>query len=114
MKWVFLGAGLWFVYWVGWPQPSLSSMAQLATSHPAVLAFHTLPLDSTDHPEKAKKVGSLSGKDVVQPLQAMLEGKHGQPREVATLAVDLNDGTLEEFEHLPGIGPVLAARESGP
>jgi len=110
LKWAFLGAGLWFVYWVGWPQPSLSSMAQLATSHPAVLAFHTLPLDSTDHPEKAKKVGSLSGKDVVQPLQAMLEGKHGQPREVATLAVDLNDGTSAEFEHLPGIGPVLAGR----
>lgn len=110
MKLAFLGTGVCFVYWVGWPQPSLSPGPQLATSHTGVLASHTLPSGSADHPDEVVGVASLPGKDDVQPLQAGVEGEHGQPREVVAVTVDLNDSTLAELEHLPGIGPVLAGR----
>ncbi|WP_342349772.1 hypothetical protein, partial [uncultured Nitrospira sp.] len=108
MKLAFLGLGVCFVYWVGWPQPSLSPVAPL--ENPGVLESLTLLSGSADPPDEVVSVVSLSGRDVVQPLQVMVEGEEGQPREVAAFTVDLNDGTLTELEHLPGIGPVLAGR----
>lgn len=110
LKLAFLGTGVCFVYWVGWPQPFLSPVPQLATSHTGVLASHTLPSGSAEHPDEVVGVAPRPGKDDVQPLQPLVEGEHGQPEEVAALTVDLNHSTLAELEHLPGIGPVLAGR----
>ncbi len=108
VKLAFLGTGVCFVYWVGWPQPSLSPVAPL--ENPGVLVSHTHLSGSADHPDEVLIVASHSGRDVVQSLQVMEEGEPGQTREIAVLTVDLNDGTLAELEHLPGIGPVLAGR----
>jgi competence protein ComEA len=106
-KLAFLGVGVCFVYWTGWPQPSLSPVVPL--KNPVAHPSHTLPLSgSADHPEEVVGVAPLSGKALVQPLQ--VEWEDGQPSEVAAFTVDLNDGTLAELEHLPGIGPVLAGR----
>ena len=108
LKLAFLATGVCFVYWVGWPQPSLSPVAPL--ENPGVHPSHTPLSGSADHPDEVVSVAPLSGKDVVQPLQVAVEGELGQTREVAVFTVDLNDGTLAELEHLPGIGPVLAGR----
>ncbi len=108
-KLAFLGVGVCFVYWTGWPQPSLSPVVPL--KNPVAHPSHTLPLSgSADHLDEVVGVAPLSGKDRVQPLQVVVEGETRQTREVAAFIVDLNDGTLAEFEHLPGIGPVLAGR----
>jgi competence ComEA-like helix-hairpin-helix protein len=108
LKLAFLATGLCFVYWVGWPQPSLSPVAPL--ENPGVHPSHTPLSGSADHPDEVVSVAPLSGKDVVQPLQAVVEGEPGQLGEVAAFTVDLNDGTSAELEYLPGIGPVLAGR----
>lgn len=109
LKLAFLGLGVCFVYWTGWPQPSLSPVVPL--DNPGVHPTHTLLLSgSTNYPDEVVSAALLSGKDVVQPLQVMLVDEPGQTRETAAVTVDLNDGTLAELEHLPGIGPVLAGR----
>ncbi len=108
LKLAFLGTGVCFVYWVGWPQSSFSPVAPL--ENPGVQSSHILPSGSADHPDEVRSLSPLSGRDAVQPLQVMVEGENGQPREVAAFTVDLNEGTLAELEHLPGIGPVLAGR----
>ncbi len=108
LKLAFLGLGVCFVYWTGWPQPSLSLVVPL--ENPGVHSSHTLLLSgSADHPHEVVSVVPLSEKDGVQSLEVVGRG-HGQSREVAAFTVDLNDGTLAELEHLPGIGPVLAGR----
>lgn len=108
LKLAFLGTGVCFVYWVGWPQLSLSPVVPF--ENPDGLVSHP-PLSSFANPhDEVVSVAPLSGKDRVQPLQVMVEGEPGQTREIAMFTVDLNDGTLAEFEHLPGIGPVLARR----
>lgn len=108
LKLAFLGTGVCFVYWVGWTQPSLSPVVPI--ENPGVLLSHALLPGSTDHPDEVLIVAPHSGRDVVQPLQVMVKGEPGQIREIAVFTVDLNDGTLAELEHLPGIGPVLAGR----
>ena len=109
MKLGFLGLGVSFVYWIGWPQPSLSPVVPIENS--GVRLSHTLPPSgSSDHPDEDVNLASLSGKDGVQPLQVVLVDEPGQNREAEAFAVDLNNGTLAELEHLPGIGPVLAGR----
>lgn len=108
LKLALLGVGVFFVYWVGWPQPSLSPVAPL--EHSGVQPSHTLPSGSAGDPDEVVSVAPRSGRNVVHPLQVGVEGEGGQSREVAAFTVDLNDGTLAELEHLPGIGPILAGR----
>lgn len=48
--------------------------------------------------------------EVVQPIQTGRDRKGGESGPDTVFLVDLNDGTLAEFEHLPGIGAVLAGR----
>lgn len=108
LKLALLGVGVCFVYWVGWPQPSLSPVVRF--ENPDGLVSHSPLSSSADPPDEVVSVAPLSGKDRVQPLQVMVEGKTRQTREVAAVTVDLNDGTLAELEHLPGIGRVLAER----
>ena len=108
LKLALLGMGVFFVYWVGWPQPSLSPVVPLENS--GVQPSHTLPSGSAGAPEEVVSVPSRSGRNVVHPLQVGVEGEDGQSGEVAAFTVDLNDGTLAELEHLPGIGPILAGR----
>ena len=110
LKLVFLGTGVCFVYWVGWPNPPLAPVPQVSTSHPGVLLSHTVSSGSADYPDEVLGEAPLPGKNVVPPLQAVVEGEQSQPREVAAVTVDLNDGTSAELAHLPGIGPVLAGR----
>lgn len=108
LKMALLGMGVFFVYWVGWPQPSLSPVDPL--ENPDVQSPRTLPSGSAGDPDEVVSVAPLVGRNVVQPLQEGVKGEGGQSREVAAFTVDLNDGTLAEFEHLPGIGPILAGR----
>lgn len=103
-----LGMGVFFVYWVGWPQPSLSPVVPLEISD--AQSLRTLPSGSAGGPDEVVSVARLVGRNVVQPLQEGVKGEGGQSREVAAFTVDLNDGTLAELEHLPGIGPILAGR----
>ncbi|HNP60906.1 MAG TPA: helix-hairpin-helix domain-containing protein [Nitrospirales bacterium] len=108
LKLAFLGAGVCFVYWVGWPQLALSPGVPLENS--GVLESRTFLSGSADHPAEVVNVATHSGRDVVYPPQVMVKGEPGPTREIAGVTVDLNDGTLAELEHLPGIGPVLAGR----
>ncbi|MGP0594603.1 ComEA family DNA-binding protein [Nitrospira sp. T9] len=108
LKMALLGMGVFFVYWVGWPQPSLSPVAP--PKNLGVQPSHTLPSGSAGDPDEVVSGAPLSGRNVFQPLQVGVEGEEGQFREVAAFTVDLNDGTLAELEHLPGIGPILAGR----
>lgn len=103
-----LGVGVFFVYWVGWPQGSLSPVVPLPKT--GVPPSRTLPSASVGEPEEVVSVAPRSGRNVVHPLQVGVEGEDGQSGEVAAFTVDLNDGTLAELEHLPGIGPILAGR----
>ncbi|MGB5053914.1 MAG: helix-hairpin-helix domain-containing protein [Nitrospirales bacterium] len=106
LKLALLGIGVFFVYWVGWPQPALSPVVPLENSG----VQPPLPSGSAGDPDEAVSVAPFSGRNVVHPLQEGVEGEGGQSREVAAFTVDLNDGTLAELEHLPGIGPILAGR----
>lgn len=108
LKLALLGMGVFFVYWVGWPQPSLSPVVPIESS--GVQPSHTLFSSSAGDPDEIVGVVPRSGRNVVHPLQVGVEGEDGQSREVAAFTVDLNDGTLAELEHLPGIGPILAGR----
>lgn len=103
-----LGVGVFFVYWVGWPQGSLSPVVPFPKT--GVPPSRTLPSASVGEPEEVVSVAPRSGRNVVHPLQVGVEGEDGQSGEVAAFTVDLNDGTLAELEHLPGIGPILAGR----
>jgi hypothetical protein len=107
LKLAFLATGVWFVDWVGWPQPSLFTMPQLENS--GSLTSRTLHSGSADHPSQSEGETLGSGETVVHPHQERVR-EHEPPRELNGFAVDLNHGTLAELEHLPGIGPVLAGR----
>jgi len=108
LKLALLGVGVLFVYWVGWPQVSLSPVVPIKNS--GVQPSHTLASGSAGDPDEVVSVAPFAGRNVGQPLQEGVEGEDGQSREVAAFTVDLNDGTLAELEHLPGIGPILAGR----
>ncbi|HBP88647.1 MAG TPA: hypothetical protein DD706_13215 [Nitrospiraceae bacterium] len=71
---------------------------------------HPVPSGSADYPDEVVGVVPPSGTDVVQAFQVMVVKERGETREVAVVNLDLNDGTVAEFEQLPGIGPVLAGR----
>jgi competence protein ComEA len=107
LKLALLGMGVLFVYWVGWPQPSFSPVVPIKNS--GVQPAHTLASGSAGDPDEVG-VAPFAGRNVVQPLQEGGEGEGGQSRNVSAFTVDLNDGTLAELEHLPGIGPILAGR----
>ena len=103
-----LGVGVFFVYWVGWPQAPLSPVVPLPKT--GVPPSRTLPSASVGEPEEVVSVAPRSGSNVVY-LSQKGEDAEGRPSgEVAGVTVDLNDGTLAELEHLPGIGPILAGR----
>ncbi len=108
LKLVLLGVGVFFVYWVGWPQPPLSPVVPLKQT--GVQSSHTIPSGSAGEPEEVVSVVPPSERNVVYLLQEGVEAEGRQPGEVAAFTVDLNDGTLAELEHLPGIGPILAGR----
>jgi len=112
LKCAVLGVGVCFIYWAGWPQPSLppASMPSIAqsgilSSHP-----HSIRSGSVDLTHEAATVSSLRAKEIVQPLQAVAEKEIDETAEDTAFIVDLNDGTSADFEHLPGIGAVLAGR----
>lgn len=110
LKCVVLGAGACFVYWVGWPQPTLLPVSVPSTPQPGFLSSDTIQPGSADRTHEAAHVAPLRGKEIVQPVHAGEDGGIGQTGEVTTFMVDLNDGTSAELEHLPGIGVVLAGR----
>ncbi|GJL60388.1 MAG: hypothetical protein NPIRA03_32450 [Nitrospirales bacterium] len=100
--------GVFFVYWIGWPQSSLSPVVPLKRL--GVQSSHIRPSSSAGDPDEVVSGEPFSGRHVLPPLQMVVEGEGGPPREIAAFIVDLNDGTLAELTHLPGIGPILAGR----
>jgi len=79
-------------------------------AQPGIHSPQTTQSGLVDLTHEAAPVSSLRAKEVVQPLQAVAEKEIGETAEGAACIVDLNDGTSAEFEHLPGIGAVLAER----
>lgn len=84
--------GAVFVYWAGWPEPSLPvyPMASFPQTPGAVSR-------------------TMSGSSAGAP-HTVASDKEDQPKDETSFLVDLNDGTPEEFERLPGIGAILAGR----
>jgi competence protein ComEA len=110
LKCVVLGAGVCFVYWVGWPQPTLPPVSVPPTPQPGFLSSDTIQPGSAGHTHEAARVAPIRGKEVVQPVHAVGDREISQTGAVTAFIVDLNDGTSAELEHLPGIGAVLAGR----
>jgi len=110
LKCAVLGVGVCFIYWVGWPQPSLPPVSMPSIAQPGILSSKANQSGSADLTHEASSVSSLRAKVVVQPLQSVAEKEIGETVEGTTFIVDLNDGTSAELEHLPGIGAVLAER----
>ncbi len=112
LKCVVLGVGVFFVYWVGWPQPELPTVSVPPSSRPGFPASDTTQSGFAGRIHEAAHVGPLRGKEVevVQPVHAVEGREIGQTPGVTDFIVDLNDGTSAELAHLPGIGAVLAGR----
>lgn len=108
MKLALLGMGVFFVYWVGWPQSSLSPV--VPHKRLGVQSSHIRPSSSAGDPDEIVSREPFSGRQVIPPLQVVVERENGPAREVAPFIVDLNDGTFAELTDLPGIGPILAER----
>jgi competence protein ComEA len=113
LKCAVLGVGLLFVYWAGWPKPSLTipsipsipSVPQTSVGIPnAVLS------DSAGYAPGEARNAPFGGKEASQPFHAVADEKNIQRGEVTAFLVDLNEGTSAELEHLPGIGAILAER----
>jgi competence ComEA-like helix-hairpin-helix protein len=109
-KFAFLGMGVIFVWWVGWPQRSLSPDSLSPRSHVNVQSLTSTVAGYANQTEKTVPVDPLRGKEIVHPIHAVPGGEKGQPKEVPAFIVDLNDGTAAELEQLPGIGTALAGR----
>ncbi len=112
LKCAVLGAGVCFIYWVGWPQPSLPPVSMPSIVQSRILPSHPHPIQSgpVELTNQAAPVSSLREKEVVQPLQAVTEKEIGKTTDGKAFIVDLNGGTSAELENLPGIGAVLAGR----
>ncbi len=110
LKCAVLGVGVCFVYWVGWLQPSIPTVSVPPSHHPGFLSSDTIQPGSAGHTHEAARVAPIRGKEVVQPVHAVGDREISQTRAVTAFIVDLNDGTLAELKHLPGIGAVLAER----
>jgi len=110
LKCVVLGAGVCFTYWAGWPQPSLPPASMPSIAQPGILSSHTTHSGAADLTHDAAPVTILPEKEVIQPIQTVIEKEIGETAEGTAFIVDLNDGTSVELEHLPGIGAVLAGR----
>jgi competence ComEA-like helix-hairpin-helix protein len=112
LKCAVLGVGVFFVYWVGWPQPGLSTISVPSSSRPGFPASDTTQTGFAGRIHEASHVAPFRGKEVaiVQPVHAVEGREIGQTREGTDFIVDLNDGTSAELAHLPGIGAVLAGR----
>lgn len=110
LKCACLGAGVVFVWWAGWPQPPLP-LGSMPSPTPTVLqsstTIHSVPVD---HGHKVAGMEALREMEFVQPIQTGRDPEEGESGPDAAFMVDLNEGTLAEFEHLPGIGAVLAGR----
>jgi len=110
LKCAFLGASVGFIYWVGWPQPTIPAVSMPSMAQSGSPSSSTLSSGSTGHTHNAAPVSSLREKEFLQPLPLVADGEIGQTGESTAFVVDLNDGTSAELEHLPGIGAVLAER----
>lgn len=110
LKCAFLGVGVLFVGWVGWPQPSLPTLSVPSTPQPGSLSLETIQPGPSGPTHGAAHVATLRGNEVVQPVHTVGDREIGPTGEVPSFIVDINDGTSAELEHLPGIGAVLAGR----
>jgi competence protein ComEA len=112
VKIVVLGIGVLFVYWAGWPQPagqtgSLQSSFQ--TNVPSSSTIGRIQSGSAGLLQEAVSI-PLRGEEKGTLIYPVTNGDNGPTGAVTAFIVDLNDGTSAEFEHLPGIGAVLAER----
>ena len=110
LKCAVLGVGVCFIYWAGWPQPSLPPASMPSLAQPGILSSKVNQSGSADLTHPVAPVSSLREKEVVQSIQAVTEKEIGKTTEGTAFIVDINDGTSAELEHLPGIGAVLAGR----
>jgi len=97
--------GAVFVYWAGWPEPSLPDHPMTSFPQKSGDISRTMPGLAPEVLEddfvRRKEYGSAP--------QPVASEKEDRPKKNSFM-LDLNDGTLEEFKHLPGIGAILAGR----
>lgn len=110
LKCACLGVGVVFVWWAGWPQPPLSVDSLPSPAPTAIQSSPTIYSVPVNHGHKVAGMEAPLEMEVVQPIQTGRDGDGGEFGPDTAFLVDLNDGTLAEFEHLPGIGAVLAGR----
>ena len=110
LKLAFLGLGVGFVYWAGWPQPSIPPVSVPSTRQSGILSADTIHSGPAGLAPVAVDVAPLSVKGASQSIDGVGEKAIGRSGGVKASIVDLNDGTSAEFKILPGIGAVLAGR----
>ena len=113
LKITFLGIGVLFVYWVGWPQPDSPTASDRSfpqTNFPSSSTSGTIQSESADLPHEAVPLVPHRGEAKGTFIHDVTNEDSGLTGSVTAFIVDLNDGTSAELEHLPGIGAVLAER----
>jgi competence protein ComEA len=113
LKIVFLGIAVLFVYWVGWPQPSIPPVSVPAAPPMNFLSSNPISTNypgSAGLPPEAVPFAPHRGEGKVTRIHAVRDDDKGPTGTEQAFIVDLNDGTLAELKHLPGIGAVLAER----
>lgn len=110
LKSAILGMGAVFVYWAGWPEPSLPVHPMASFPQTPGAVSHIMSGSSSGHTTNLLQDGILRRKGSGGASHTLASDKGDQPKERTSFLVDLNDGTSEELEHLPGIGAILAGR----
>ncbi|MEJ2231265.1 MAG: hypothetical protein P8X46_08805, partial [Nitrospirales bacterium] len=88
-----------FIYWVGWPQPTIPAVSMPSMAQSGSPSSSTLSSGSTGHIHNAAPVSSLREKEFLQLVPLVADGEIGQTGESTAFVVDLNDGTTAELEH---------------
>ena len=100
-----LGVAVFVTLWFGWSVPQKSDLnASISIrEHPPGEGHAVLALS------KEKRVKSVGGPHLGKDLEG--NGANPQKGVLSSLPpVDINRGTIDELQALPGIGPVLAER----
>jgi competence protein ComEA len=110
LKLTVLSVGAVFVYWAGWPQPSIHDASRpSAFQEDLQSSDFNLPRTS-GFTQDIYPDGALPHHTSTQPVQDGVDRTIVERGEDIHIIVDLNDGTVTELENLPGIGRILAER----
>src|SRR5262245_30812469 len=97
IKFGMLALTMGVILWIGWAAPDQSQVRREAAVQPSALA----------HPASATAVPATAASS---SLGATLDRPELSSNKPSQDQLDLNRATEQEFQSLPGIGPVLAGR----